>query len=217
MAKRKSSAGRWLLIAFSCMLLATVICCCSGAVLIYMSPSLLLNWIVEDEPLTAPTIESSPNIQAKLNKRFKAGGVVTVQCSELVELADPAGSEDIDVFWLECTDDQADLTLSVHLDDPDAPAQGYLNFRARGALTMEHGWFTHLELDILDVGPWELGEYMVGQEMSPDANRSLADQRAQDPKMGQALDQIERLEFTNGALEVELVEGGWEVLRGMGK
>ena len=30
-------------------------------------------------------------------------------------------------------------------------------------------------------------------------------------------DRIERLEFVNGALEVELVEGGWDVLEGMQK
>lgn len=217
MANRKGGVGRWLLIAFACLLLATVICCCSGGVLLYMSPSLLLNAMVEDEPLTAPTIDARSGMKAKLVKRFKAGGVVTIPCSEMVEMVDPVGSEDIDVFWVECSGDRAEVTFSVLLDDPDAPAEGYINIHAEGGLTMEHGWFTNLEIDTFDLGPWELGEYTAGQDMSADANRSLADQRSQDPQVGVALDQIERLEFVNGALEVELVEGGWDVLEGMQK
>ncbi len=218
MASRKGGVGRWILISLVCLLLATMLCCCSGGILLWMSPSLFLNWFIQDEPLSAPSVAPNPDIAKDLAVRFAAddGSTVQITGEELTQLGDPGTNEELEVFWVDFDDDRFEFVVSVRMDDGDL--DGYLNIAASGATTIERGWFTRLEMDSFDLGPMELGQYLVGQELSADANRSMADQRAQDPEVALVLDQIDRLEVKDGAMEITLTPGGFHTIalaRGM--
>lgn len=217
MAARNGGAGRWILIALASLLLTVALCCCGGGVLLYLSPSLFLAWFVQDEPLSAPVVAVDPDISQRLARRLaETEGPVRISGTELSQLGHPERNEDLSVFWVDLADDRFEVLLSVELDEEDE-ATGYVNIAAEGSFVLERGWFTRLTMDRFDLGPLALGPYLVGQELSADANRSLADQRAQRPQVGEALDQIERMEVRDSALELTLAPGGletWARLRG---
>ena len=207
MASRKGGVGRWILISVVCLLLAAMVCCCGGGILLYLSPSLVLAWFVDDAPLDLPAVASNPGISQEVAQRLASDGAVRLSARELMELADPANTRELEAFQVILADDHFDVAMSFVADEDN---DGFVNLRAGGELTMEQGWFTHLSFDTLTVGPLDLGQYIPGQELAADANRSLADQRAEKADVGAMLDEIERLEVTGGALELTLAPGAFE-------
>ena len=212
MASRKGGVGRWILISVVCLLLAAMVCCCGGGILLYLSPSLAVAWFVEDAPLDLPAVASNPGVATELTERMAGGGTVELSALELMQLADPASSRELEAIAVSFDDDHYDLAMSFVADEG---ADGFVNLRVGGELTMEQGWFTHLSFDTLTVGPLDLGQYVLGQELSADANRSLADQRAQKAEVGAMLDEIDRLEVSEGTLQITLAPGGYERILAM--
>ncbi|MFH1469939.1 MAG: hypothetical protein ABIO70_36480 [Pseudomonadota bacterium] len=198
---------RWPLILLVLVLLGGLATCCGCAGLWHFFPDILIAAFTENQPLTAPTVASDPLVEDRLEQRFAAGGPVVISAEELMQLVDPQGEEQIDAFWLEIhPDDSVEVTLSVRLDDEDL----WFNVHGVGSFELEHGWFTHMAIDDLVAGGWDLGQYMTRQELAQQANQSLANQRAQDPDMAAALDEVEHLWVEGGVLYVELAEGGYE-------
>lgn len=209
MAARNGGAARWILIALACLLLTAMLCCGGGGVLLYLSPSLLLSWFLQDEPLSAPTVPASPEIAQELAQRLQGEDTARITGAELTQLATAGADEELAVFWVDFEGERFEVLLSAEIREEGGPAE-YVNIQAEGELVVERGWFNHLALDRFDLGPLELGPYLVGQELTDDANRSLADQRAQRPQVGEMLDQIERMEVRDSALELTLAPGGFE-------
>ncbi len=208
----ESKAGRWLLVSAVIMLLLCLGCCCGCAGFWHLLPDMLVAAFTEELPLEAPTVTPEPRAGERLERRFLLDEPVRISGQELVQLADPQGDDELHSFWVEFgPDGRAELVLSVWAEEFD----GYFNLRTVGELELEHGWFTHMSFDELVVSGWDLGQYMAGEELAQHANRSLADQRAQNPEMSMVMDEIERIYVDGDALVVELAPGGYQRLRAL--
>lgn len=201
--------GRFLLIVLVVLLVLSAACCCGGFFFLRSLPSILLDLVTEDQPLSLAEVPRKPNMDKKLGERFEAGGPVHITGEELVQLVDPQKSDVVDAFMVEIEGDKATVDMSLHVEG-EGLTEGYVNIHATGAATIEHGWFTHLVFDDLKVASYDLGQYIAGQDLSTNANQSLANSRADNPEAAVVLDEIEHLEFADGELVVELQEGGWE-------
>jgi hypothetical protein len=198
----------WLLIVLVLMLLSSLACCCGCAGLWHFLPDILVQAFTEEGPLKAPVVDPDPDAAVRLERALEAGGTVRVTGEEIVQLVEPWEEEELYAFWLHVDEqDQLEFVLSAHIAELDR----YVNVQARGACEIEHGWFTGFTMDQLVVSGWDIGGYMAGEQLAQHANRSMADQRAQDPNVGLAMDQIERLWLEDGAIAIELAPGGWEV------
>jgi len=205
---------RWPLILLALVLIGGLATCCGCGALWHFLPHIFIAAFTEEQPLTAPSTPSNPFIGDALEARFAAGGPVAITAEELVQLVDPGGDEHIDAFWVEIRpDDTVEVTLSVRLDEDDR----WFNLHGSGSFEMDHGWFTHMGIDNLVAAGWDLGQYTAHQELAQQANQSLANQRSQDPNMAAAIDEIERLWVADGALHIQLAEGGYERFKALRK
>jgi hypothetical protein len=208
--KRKGS--RILLIILALCVLGALASCCGCAGLWHFLPDMAIAAFTEDGPLKAPVVDPDPSVAPRLERALEAGGPVRLTGDDLVQLVEPWNEEDLFAFWVGVHgDDSVELDLSVWIEDIDR----YLNLQVRGSCEIEHGWFTDFSVDQLEVSGWSFGQYMAGQQLAEHGNRSLADQRAQDPAVGLAMDQIEHLWVEDGAIHLELVPGGWDVWKAM--
>jgi len=211
MANKKNLRWVWILLVLA--LLSSLACCCGCAGLWHFLPDMLIAAFTEDSALKAPVVDPDPGAGPRLEGAFEAGGSVAITGEELVQLVEPWDDEEIYAFWVDVReDDNIEFVLSVYFDEVDR----FVNLQTTFAIEMEHGWFTHLTVDELEISGWDVGQYVRGQELAEHANRSAADQRSQDPEVGRALDQIEHLWIADGAIRVELAEGGWQLWQGMG-
>jgi hypothetical protein len=211
MADKKKNR-RWLLLILALMVLTSMACCCGCAGFWHFLPDMLVAAFTEEGPLKAPVVDPDPDVAVRLERAFSAGGEVVVTGEELVQLVAPWEEEELYAFWVQVhEDDTVELALSVHLADIDR----FLNVQGRGGVEIAHGWFAHFTMDQLVVAGWDVGQYTRGQQLAEQANRSMADQRAQEPGLAEAMDQIERLWLEDGALHIQLEPGGYEVWKGM--
>ena len=203
----KKKGGRWLLILLVLVVLGSLACCCGCAGLWHFMPHMLVQTFTEDGPLKAPVVDPDPAVAPRLERAFEAGGPVAITGQEMVQLVEPWDDDEISTFWVDVDDeDRMEFALSVWFEEIDR----FLNVQTTGTLEIEHGWFTDLTIDELEVSGWDLGQYVLGQQLAEHANRSAADQRAQDPHIADAMDQIDHLWIDDGALWIELAPGGWE-------
>jgi hypothetical protein len=72
--------------------------------------------------------------------------------------------------------DRAVCDLSLQ---PNPNVAEYVNVHAVGRFQIEHGWFTAMSLDEIRVAGFDLAPYVVGQDLTMNANQSLAQQRAE--------------------------------------
>ncbi len=210
MAQKKNR--RWMLIILVLLLLGSLASCCGCAGLWHFLPGMLARAFTQATPVTAPTVDPDPSVGPRLERALETGGAVAVSGQDLVQLVKPWEEEEIHTFWVDVgPDDRLAFTLSVYFDEIDR----YFNIQAQGGMEIEHGWFTDFTVDELEISGWDLGQYVTGQQLAEHANRSAADQRAQDPDVALAMDQIEHLWLQDGALQIELAAGGWEAWQGM--
>jgi len=209
MANKKNF--RWMLLLLVLALLGSLACCCGCAGLWHFLPDMLIAAFTEDSALKVPVVDPDPGVAPRLERDLDAGGEVSISGAEIVQLVEPWNDDELDAFWVDVRDDDLDLVLSVYFDDIDR----FLNLHATFALEIEHGWFTDFTVDDLEISSWDLGQYFSGEQLAEHANRSAADQRAQDPQVGLALDQIEHLWLEDGVIKVQLAPGGWQAWKGM--
>ena len=210
MAQKKNR--RWLLILLVLFALGSLACCCGCAGLWHFLPDMLIAAFTEDGPLQAPVVDPDTSVGPRLERSLEQGGVVAITGEQFVQLVEPWENEEIYAFWIDVRpDDNVDFALSVSFPEIDR----YLNIKATGAMEIEHGWFTDFTIGEAELSGWDLGQYVQGQQLAEHANRSAADQRAQDPQVGLAMDQIEHLWIADGAVQLELAPGGWEVWKAM--
>jgi hypothetical protein len=211
MADKKKNR-RWLLIMLVVAVLGSMACCCGCAGFWHFLPDMLVAAFTEEGPLKAPVVDPDPDVGPRLERAFADGEQVSVTGDELVQLVEPWEEEELYAFWVGVhPDDTVELALSVHIPDIDR----FLNVQVRAGLAIEHGWFSHFVIDEMVVSGWDAGQYMRGEQLAEQANRSMADQRAQKPEVAMAMDQIEALWIADGAIHIQLEPGGYELIKGM--
>ncbi len=207
----KSNAGKLLLGCGVFGLASAVICCGCSGVLVAMMPSLAGNWILQDHPLPGPTTKPDPAASAatmvKACTAFAAGEQVSLTPEELSRAALGSGSPSITVLEVGADGDTARLALSVEVDDEGGAAR-WFNLQMAGTFAVDHGWFTSLRTDTVQVADHDLSPYLRGQDLAVQANQSLANQRIQNPDIGDALDSVEHMEVKDGNFLVKLAPNG---------
>jgi len=208
-AKGGSTAGRALVGCGVFGLVSAVLCCGCSGVLAAMFPSMAQSWLFEDHPLPGPTTEANPAAYAAAAKQacdaFAAGEETAVEPVEFARALLGAGDSGISV--LRITADGPQATMDLSWATPDAPDL-WLNVHTRGTFGMDHGWFTALRVDEFVLSGHDLGPYLSGQDLTPNANQSLANERAKNPDLGPMLDSVERFEVRGGMFVVKLTPDG---------
>ncbi len=219
-----SKKGKALTITLGCIVLlllgSVVLCCGGGALLVIAGPGVLLSFVVSDEPLPVQTVKWDDSaveaLEDRIGQDILDDRTVSLTGEELTQLM--LSDEDVDdlpAFRIAVDDqDRGVFDLSVQLD----PAQPqYLNIHAVGDFTVEDGWFTYLVIDEMEIGKFDLGQYIVGQDLHADANNSLAQQRVNDPEAAEAIDMIEYLAVEDGHFTLTFTEEAMTKLAEEGK
>jgi hypothetical protein len=208
----KKKRGCLLPLILAIFVLGGLASCCGCAGLWYALPGMLAHAFTEEGALKAPVVDPDSSVAPRIERALETTGTLRVNGVELVQVVEPWEEEELYAFWVEVhPDDSVELALSVYIEDLDR----FINLQTRGSCEIEHGWFTDFTVDEVEVSGWDLGQYMRGQQLAEHANRSVADQRSQDPQVGQFMDQIDHLWIADGTINLELVPGGWEVWQGM--
>ncbi len=193
--------------------------CCGGGVLLLVSPQLLVGLVLEKEPLPVEVWQWSESDVDALEQRLAAEMAddrrIELTGEELTQIVLSGDDDALQAFRIDVDEqDRAVVDVSIRTQDPDPR---YVNLHLVGDMTLEQGWLTLLVVDELEIGKFDLGQYIAGQDITDDANQSLAQQRVQDPEIGEALDMIELLTIEDGHFVLALTEDGVEQLRAQGK
>ncbi|GDX78210.1 hypothetical protein LBMAG42_00210 [Deltaproteobacteria bacterium] len=194
---RKGLLGCGLVFAGSCVL------CCGGGVLgTYFAPDILLWMATADHPIDVPATAydeaKQVEVRARLYKELDETGATTITAEDINVLAASSGDTRAHVAMV---GDE----LTFDLTTPVEPGgDQHINVHLRTAFVMEGGWFTHLTMPEATLSDWDLGQYMVGQELAMNANQSLAQQRAKDPEMDALIAAVERMAVADGTLQIKM-------------
>lgn len=193
--------------------------CCGGGVLLLVSPQLLIGLVLEKEPLPVEVWQWSESDVDALEQRLAAEMAddrrIELTGEELTQIVLSGDDDALQAFRIDVDEqDRAVVDVSIRTQDPDPR---YVNLHLVGDMTLEQGWLTLLVVDELEIGKFDLGQYIAGQDITDDANQSLAQQRVQDPEIGESLDMIQLLTIEDGRFVLELTEDGVEQLRAQGK
>ena len=206
MAERRTGCGTWLLGAVVVSSVSVIACCGCGGVGVLVAPNAfvaMIAWLMlEDAPLGPPPVP----MDAATREAVVSGACADLWAGRPTKL-DPtlitgvlafgAGPE-VKHLAILPTADGWDMAVSIQ-SDPDG---GYLNFSGAGAFTMERGWFTDTRIDAIAMSGWHFDEYLKGQQLAPNMNQSLANQRAENPALGPLLDSFEKISTAGGQLEL---------------
>lgn len=196
-----------------------LICCCGGAGLLAISPALLMGLVLDKEPLPVEVWEWSESdveaLEARLAEEMERDRTIALTGEELTQITLSGDEGELEAFRIDIDEqDRAVVDISISTEDPDPR---YVNIHLVGDMTVENGWFTLLVVDDLTIGKFDLGQFIAGQDITDDANQSLAQQRVQDPTIGDTLDKIELLTIRDGKFELVLSEDAVEEMRAAGK
>lgn len=200
------SKGRgWLLKGLGCMGLLAAICCCGGFVGLAYFPEMMLAYVLADAPLAGPTTEAKPVLGALERTAaclaLATTGEATLSPDAVARLMVGEGSARVPVLRLAAAGDEATLELSVATED--APPR-YFNLQVKAAFELNQGWFTDLRASRLVVRDHDWSTYLSGDQLSAQANQSLANQRAKDEDLVELLDGIQTLRVQDGQFVVRL-------------
>jgi hypothetical protein len=191
------------------LVVGSITCCGGGTVafvlVLVLAPGLLLRLVEEGQPLQVASVARDPvriaDVQARVDAS-KADHTVPLRITgeELTMWAFPTPVPEVPVLNI-AIDAQDNAVMDVSFQ-PDVTDAHYVNVHLRGTFAMEHGWFTSAAMDQFTISGWDLGPYLVGQDLTAQANKSMADQRAQDPKVDAAMQQIGTLGIHGGAFDL---------------
>jgi hypothetical protein len=190
---------------------ATALCCGGGVVLLWLSPRMFLEMMVEPQPLAvampAPDPVAAEASRARICGDILAVRPTTVSGDELTQFGLEGAIPELKVFRAQIAGDDLTMDVSVELE----PGQ-YINLHGKGGFTMDHGWFTDSTFDEATFSGWDLGGYVVGQQLAPDMNRSLANERAKTPELGPLLDAWDTVAVRGGVIELVPNAGAAQVM-----
>ncbi len=221
MAEKKK--GNKLTVILGCLglliLLSLLACCGGGAALFLFGPGLLVGLVVSDEPLPVQVVKWDEGrvemLEDQLATQMLTDRTIELTGDELTQLVISEDTGQMVAFRIDI-DDQGRGVMDVSLQlEPSQPQ--YLNLHTVGDFEIEDGWFTDFTVDTLDIGKFDVGQYVAGQQLKDNVNQSLAQQRVQDPEVGQAFDMIELLTIENGQFVLTLTDEGVAQLQADGK
>jgi len=212
-------ANKWFTIGCVAFIGVGLLCCCGGVGILAISPQLLLGLLFEKEPLPVQTWQWSESDVEALEDRLAADMEreqrIALTGEELTQIVLSGDTGELEAFRIDIDEqDRAVVDISIRTEDPKPR---YMNIHAVGEMTIENGWFTHLVVDEMEFGRFDLGQYIAGQDITDDANNSLAQQRVSDPEVGDNLDKIELLTVRDGQFELVLTEEAVAELKAQGK
>lgn len=195
-----------------------VVVAIAAAVVVVMGPTWFLEAATEPAPLTS-SHEASTDPPLAIRQRLADGLQGETRTARLTGpeittvLRDQMGS--MGQGGVTIADGVATIDLSFDLTEPGAQPM-WFNLHARGSLTMEKGWCTAASIEELDVSGWELGPMVAGEEaqLVRSLNQSLANQRAEDPEIGDKLDAIERFTVEGDAVVLTVTPEGVALVSG---
>ena len=201
------------------VLLSLLACCGGGAALFLVGPGLLVGLVVDDEPLPVKVVKWDEGrvemLEDRLATQMLTDRTIELTGDELTQLVISEDTGQMVAFRIDIdAQGRGDLDMSIQLD-PTTPQ--YLNIHTVGDFTIEDGWFTDFTVDEIDIGKFDLGQYVAGQQLKDNVNQSLSQQRVQDPEVGEAFDMIELLTIENGQFVLTLTEEGVQQLQADGK
>lgn len=215
--------GKALTVVLGCLvlliLLCVVVCCGGGALLFIAGPGMLAGLVVSDEPLDVQTVkwdeERVDQLAERVNRDATDDRTIELSGGELTQFVLSEAEEELVAFRIDI-DDQDRASFDVSLQ-PDMSQPQYINLHAVAGFAIEDGWFTHFQVDELQVGKFDVGKYVAGQELKDNVNQSLAQQRVQDPDVGKTFDMLEYLGIEDGQFVLTLSEEGLQQLQQDGK
>lgn len=201
------------------ILLSLLACCGGGAALFLVGPGLLVGLVVSDEPLPVQVVKWDEGrvemLEDQLAAEMLSDRTIELTGDELTQLVISEDTGQMVAFRIDIDDQERGvLDMSVQLD-PSQPQ--YFNMHTVGDFEIEDGWFTDFTVDTLDIGKFDIGQYVAGQQLKDNVNQSLAQQRVQDPEVGKAFDMIELLTIENGQFVLTLSDEGVQQLQADGK
>jgi hypothetical protein len=219
----EKNKGNKLTVILGCLglliLLSLLACCGGGAALFLVGPGLLVGLVVSDEPLPVQVVKWDEGrvemFEDQLATEMLSDRTIELTGDELTQLVISEDTGQLVAFRIDIDDQERGvLDMSVQLD-PSQPQ--YFNMHAVGDFEIEDGWFTEFTVDTLDIGKFDIGQYVAGQQLKDNVNQSLAQQRVQDPEVGQAFDMIELLTIEDGQFVLTLTDEGVTQLQADGK
>lgn len=208
------SKGRGcLMAAIGAGLFVAVSCGCSGIVAVTMGPSMLVDAMVESEPLDV-THPASPEPAKTLKQRSvdelrSASHTTRFTGPELTKmLQDQLG--DKGSGGVSISDSLVTFDLSMNLAEKPADPPQWVNVHVVGNLTFEDGAVTAAHFEEAEFSGWDLGMYLGDDaEVVRSLNREIG-QRMGDPDVRKAVNAVERLTVAGDAIELTVTPEGAE-------
>ncbi len=206
---KEGSGGGWLLKGLGCMALLAILCCCGGFISLRFFPEMLLAYFLSDAPLPGPTTEPKPVVgaleRAGVCAMLAVTGEAKMEPDAVARLVLGEGKPDLTVLRVGASGDEGSLELSVATDN--APPR-YFNLQLQGAFAIQQGWFTDMRLSRVIVSEHDWSSFVAGQQLTQQANQSLANERAKDANFAMLLDSIDHLRVEDGAYVLGLKRDG---------
>ncbi|MSQ00558.1 MAG: hypothetical protein EXR71_01535 [Myxococcales bacterium] len=191
---------RWLLGCLGVSGVSALLCCCGAGIGTWYLPEIVVALATSDAPLDIEATAHDPARQEALKAELRATldrvGTVRIDAPTLNVLLAPGDDGRIQVAMDGGT---GTFDASIPTD-----GSGWVNVHVKGTFVMEHGWVESATIDELKLSDWDLGGFMVGQNVAPQFNKSLSDQRVQHPELAALLDATERVAIEDGVLVVTL-------------
>ena len=133
-------------------------------------------------------------------------GTVELSPEQLLRMSADGVGPEVEVLEMAIdAEDRLRLDASIH-----SSATRWLNIHSVADVEMDGGRITRLVIDELDIGPYHLGPYIQGQDLSARVQREFDQKAAVDPELAARLHALEKVRIQDGKVVVTLAPGGLE-------
>ncbi len=194
------SGRKWLFGCLGVSAGSALLCCCGAGIGTWYLPEIVVALATSDAPLDIEATPYDPARQEALKEELRATldreGTVRLDAPTLNILLAPEADGRIRVA----------MAGGTGTFDASIPTDGsaWLNVHVQGTFVMEHGWVQSATIDELTLSDMDFGGFMAGQNVAPQFNKSLSDQRIQNPDLAAMLDSTDRVAIEDGVLVVTL-------------
>ncbi len=180
--------------------------CCGTAGLFVAGPELIL-WAMFDDHAIPGRNMANPPMTAAERQAFAddaADGTVEMSPEQLLRMSTDGVGPEVEVLELAVdAEDQLRLDVSIH-----SSADRWLNIHSVADVEIDGGRVTRLVIDELEIGRYDLGQYMRGQNVAAQTQQELDERAAVDPELAARLAALQKVRIEGGKIVVELTPGG---------
>ncbi len=195
-----ASGRKWLLGCLGATGVSALLCCCGAGIGTWYLPEIVVALATSPTPLDIEATAYDPARQDALKEELRATldreGSVRIDAPTLNAVLAPGDDGRIRVAMDGGT---ATFDASIPIE-----GSGWVNVHVKGTFVMAHGWVESATFDEMRLSDWDFGASIAGQNVAPHFNRSLSQERIQDPKIAALLDSAERVAIEDGVLVVTL-------------